>query len=393
MHEKYKIVTLKGSNQRLSGQINEKIIISLIRKKGSLSKANLTKLTNLSPQSITDIVKRLIKKKLIIEGKKLKGKKGQPSTPLILNPNGAFSIGIKIGRRSCDLMLMCLDGSIKKQIKKNYEWPNSNLIFNFLKKEIPDIINELNSITTKENISIGIAMPDFISSWETVLAGRKNDLSKWNNINVKEKISEICGIECTIFNDVTSAALAEMHLGNNINIKSFFYIYIGSFIGGGLVLENKLYHGDNFNAGSIASLPLGITKQKTKKQLLNNSSLFNLEDLLIKNNINKNNIYSDIKLNEIGKKIYFRWEKEIINSLAFTILSATSFLDINNVIIDSALPEKKTSEILKKITPALKKYNDEGLYLPKINQGSHGYLSRVIGASFIPFYKKYYTET
>ena len=75
MDEKYKIVTLKGSNQRLSGQINEKIIISLIRKKGSLSKANLTKLTNLSPQSITDIVKRLIKKKLIIEGKKLKGKK------------------------------------------------------------------------------------------------------------------------------------------------------------------------------------------------------------------------------------------------------------------------------------------------------------------------------
>ena len=71
MHEKSEIVTLKGSNQRLSGKTNEKIIISLIRKKGSLSKANLTKLTNLSPQSITDIVKRLIKKKLIIEGKKL----------------------------------------------------------------------------------------------------------------------------------------------------------------------------------------------------------------------------------------------------------------------------------------------------------------------------------
>ena len=43
---------------------------------------------------------------LLLKGEPLRGKVGQPSIPMSLNSNGVFSIGLKIGRRSADLVLV-----------------------------------------------------------------------------------------------------------------------------------------------------------------------------------------------------------------------------------------------------------------------------------------------
>jgi len=92
-----------GSNQIGVKQFNERLILDIISKGGQLSKAEITRITGLSAQTVTTIVNRLIKEGLVRKGEIVKGKIGQPSTLIELDNNGANAIGIKIGRRSADI--------------------------------------------------------------------------------------------------------------------------------------------------------------------------------------------------------------------------------------------------------------------------------------------------
>ena len=105
-----------GSNQIGLGQYNERLILSLVRREPGIAKAELARITKLTPQTISVIVNRFIEDGFIVTGKKQRGKVGKPSVGLLLNPEGAFSIGVKIGRRSLDVILMAFDGTIKQGI-------------------------------------------------------------------------------------------------------------------------------------------------------------------------------------------------------------------------------------------------------------------------------------
>ena len=85
---------LHGGNQVSVGQYNERLVISLLRRHGWLTKADLARMTGLSAQTMTVIGKRLTASGLLLSGDKMRGRVGQPSTPFALNPHGAVSIGI-----------------------------------------------------------------------------------------------------------------------------------------------------------------------------------------------------------------------------------------------------------------------------------------------------------
>ena len=90
----HRLPSSHGGNQVTVGQYNERLVISLLRRHGRLTKAELARLTGLSAQTMTVIVKRLMENDLLVQGDKQRGKVGQPSTPFGLNPRGAVSIGI-----------------------------------------------------------------------------------------------------------------------------------------------------------------------------------------------------------------------------------------------------------------------------------------------------------
>ena len=74
---------LHGGNQVSVGQYNERLVISLLRRHGWLTKADLARMTGLSAQTMTVIVKRLTASGLLLSGDKMRGRVGQPSTPAL----------------------------------------------------------------------------------------------------------------------------------------------------------------------------------------------------------------------------------------------------------------------------------------------------------------------
>ena len=94
----------RGTSQAGMGRYNARLVLSLIRSHGSLSKAAIARLTGLSAQAISAIIGQLERDGMLLRLAPVRGKVGQPSTPLSLDPEGAFSLGFKFGRRRCDLV-------------------------------------------------------------------------------------------------------------------------------------------------------------------------------------------------------------------------------------------------------------------------------------------------
>ena len=104
---------------------NERVVLTLLRRHGSLAKADITRLTGLSAQAVSIIMRKLEAEGLLQRGKptRIRGKVGQPSIPMSLAPGGAYFFGLKIGWRSSVLVLIDFLGKIVDQVQQNYPYP------------------------------------------------------------------------------------------------------------------------------------------------------------------------------------------------------------------------------------------------------------------------------
>jgi glucokinase len=68
-------------------------------------------------------------------------------------------------------------------------------------------------------------------------------VSGWSDFALKQWLENISGIPAIVENDANVAALGESCLGAGKNFTNVFYVTIGSGVGGGLVIGNRIYHG------------------------------------------------------------------------------------------------------------------------------------------------------
>src|SRR5262245_624896 len=113
----------RGGSQSGVRLYNERLVLSLIRRYGSLPKAEIARVTGLSAQTASVIVKQLEADGLLLRQRPQRGRIGQPPVPLSLNPDGAYSIGLKVGRRSADLVLIDLLGKVRASLHRTYRYP------------------------------------------------------------------------------------------------------------------------------------------------------------------------------------------------------------------------------------------------------------------------------
>ena len=88
-----------GTNQSGVRDHNERLVLSILRRDGALAKADIARRTGLSAQTISVIMRALEEDGMLLRDAPRRGKVGQPSVPMRLNPDGAYFFGGMIGRR------------------------------------------------------------------------------------------------------------------------------------------------------------------------------------------------------------------------------------------------------------------------------------------------------
>ena len=118
----------RGSSQGGPRQYDERVVLQAIRLHGALPAPEIARLTQPTAQTVSMISKRLEADGLPRRGTPQRGKVGQPSVPLSLNPDGAHAVGIKVGRRSVDVLLVAFTGAVRQRWQRDYRYPDPLLL-------------------------------------------------------------------------------------------------------------------------------------------------------------------------------------------------------------------------------------------------------------------------
>lgn len=92
-------------------QSNEKQVMSVLRRQSGTANADIARLTELAPQTVSLIVNDLTSRGLITEAASLKGKRGQPARPRLLRGDGAYSFGCEIAWKYVEVVFLDLSGA------------------------------------------------------------------------------------------------------------------------------------------------------------------------------------------------------------------------------------------------------------------------------------------
>jgi len=245
-----------GADQAGVRLYNERLLLSLVRRFGPLSKIEVARLTGLSVQSTSAIMNRLQADGLLKREPPLRGRVGQPTIPMSLDPDGAYSFGLKIGRRSADLVLIDFAGAVRRRAHRTFAFPTPAMILDFVRSSLPPLVDALNGAQRARIAGLGVASPFQLWTWETEIGAPKGAMDAWRDFDIVREITAVCPYAITLCNDATAACAAEFFFGRGWRYRDFLYFFLGAFLGGGVVLDGALWQGRTGNAGALGSMPV-----------------------------------------------------------------------------------------------------------------------------------------
>lgn len=380
----------RGTNQSGMRDLNERLVLSLVRRNGSLAKTEIARMTGLSAQTVSVIMRELEEEGLLLRGEPIRGKIGQPSIPMSLNPDGAYFLGLKIGRRSAELVLIDFVGAVRAMLQLSYRYPTPRETVDFVTRGMEQIRSTLSARQDKRISGMGIAMPFELWNWAETAGAPRSVMDEWRNRDIRAELQAKCPFPIYLQNDASSACGAELVFGRGTIPRDFIYFYIGAFAGGGIVLNGSLHVGPSGNAGALGSMPVpGPAGRPT--QLIDIASIAILEKALNARGIEAPHLWTSPQdWGDIGPDLD-EWIAAAGTALAYAIVAASSVLDFEAAVIDGWMPESVRGRLVLSVREAMAKIDVEGLHLPEVREGTVGHHARALGAASLPLSDRFLT--
>ncbi|HEX5687893.1 MAG TPA: ROK family protein [Ideonella sp.] len=382
----------RGSSQGGLRQYNERVILQAIRLHGALPSAELARLTHLTAQAVSLITKSLLDDGLLLKGTPQRGKVGQPSVPLALNPDGAYSIGVKVGRRNLDVLLVDFEGRVRERSTRDYDFPDPALVLAEIVLRVQGLTRRLGDAGRERLQGIGIAAPLSMGGWQSLLGFPQALAEAWAQTDLRAEVERQTGLGVAQLKDTAAACVAELVAGRGRSVKSFLYVFVDTFIGGGLVIDSHLRAGLHGNAGAIGSLPLGLAgagSSAPPPQLLSVASLLTLEARYRGAGLETAASGDERALEAPWLPHTNAWLHEAATAIALATNSAACLLDLDGVIIDGNMARPLLAALLKEVDRALSLYSWEGVVRPELMPGTIGSDARAIGGGLLPLYANF----
>ncbi len=382
------LAALRGSNQSGMRDHNERLVLSLVRQNGPLAKADIARITGLSAQTTSVIMRALEKDGLLKREEPVRGRIGQPSVPMSLAAEGAYFLGLKIGRRSTDLTLIDFLGKVRGSLRRVYRYPTPDDIVSFVAEALPKILQILPPLDQNRLGGLGVAMPFQLWNWVQALGAPQAAMDAWRDRDIQAELALITGLPVYVQNDATSACGAELVFGTGERPKDFLYFYFGTFIGGGLVLNGQLFLGRTGNAAGVGPMPVPLAGGG-KGRLFDVASISKLADRMEAAGESADHIWEQPDHWRVSERLLSDWIETAAEGLAIAILSAAALIELEAVLIDGWMPPAIRARITERTRMALSQLDMAGVTAPQVREGTMGAHARSLGAAAIPLSQRY----
>lgn len=247
---------LTGTNLVYTKQYNLRIVHEAIRRFGPLSRAEIARRTALTAQTVSNLVRELLASGLVYEAERRQEGRGAPSTALALNPDGAFALGLDLDRDHLTGVLVDLVGVARQRVQIQLDTPTPQEALELMVRTAETLITREG--LTRERVrgmGAGIPGPMHQAPQGGDYLVNPKAFAGWHHVPLASWLRERLRMPVFLENNATAAAMGERWYGAGQQIGTFFYMYLGSGLGGGLVVEGQTYAGFTGNAGEIGYFP------------------------------------------------------------------------------------------------------------------------------------------
>ncbi len=242
-------------DQDVIRQHNKQMILDIIKEKRPISRAEITKITKLSPTSVGRIVGELCEQGLVRETELSSGGVGRKAIMLDIDPQAVFSIGVDIGKKVVRFGVMEFSGKLL------YELPVGHTAVETEAGRTIDLIADtINRLVREQGlegsklIGIGIGVPGVIDHERGVV--QYSSTLGWRNVPLALHIKERTGIDTVIDNDLKVKILAEYLSGSARGSKKTALIELGTGVGSSLIIDGEIFRGGSNSAGELGHTTL-----------------------------------------------------------------------------------------------------------------------------------------
>jgi hypothetical protein len=330
---------------------NERLVLSMLLQHGSTSRFEIGDKTGLSAQTISVIVRSLEKEGLVTPGQAQRGRMGPPTIPMGLNPEGAYSIGISIGFRTTDIVLIDFVGGVIESETLRHETPGANHVHPAVFETVAAMLQKMNKTKRRRIAGIGLALPDDF-----------RDTAELSSLKLRAEND--LDLEVFVQNDVTAAANGESMFGVARDLDNYLFFYIGAMVHSRLVLNHQIHR-----SGVSSSYDVG---------------LLHFERALGSNSTSSEDLW---RISE-GSSQYFaaleRWKEDCVATIAGKIRDARQFVEVGTVVLSSYAPRQLCQAICDELAK-----NESGV---NAVVGKIGQSPKAVGAASLPYASRFTVE-
>lgn len=348
-----------GMNAVSVRSYNERLVLSLLLQNKGLSRMEIGKRTGLSAQTVSVIVRSLEQDKLVAKGEAQKGRMGPPTIPLSLNPGGAYAVGISLGHRHTDVVLLDFVGQVKFHATLPAETTAEPTNHSHLVETVQQAMAALPKKETDRIAGVGLALPEDQDELALGPDGMSERLEA-----IGKEIESAVGVEVYVQNDITAAAAGESMFGAAKSLDDYLFFYLGARLHHRLVLNHQIF--------------------QSPVQTSNPAGLIALENHLLAHGKSSDPLWTrgaewpdfgDLKSN---------WLEDCVAALSQSLSAASQFLPVSTVIVSSYAPSEICLELAEAIT---RRHNGIDAKAGQLHVSP-----KAMGAASLPFSSKFMVE-
>ncbi len=244
----------RGTNLPRMGDFNQTVVLDVVRRAGGgLARAEVARRTGLSPQTVTNVARRLLDLGLVVEeGAVVPRGPGRPGTLLRLNPVSRFAVGVHLDPATMTFVLLDLSGAVVARAQVPTPVPEDpEAVVAGLVAEIEGLIAGA-GVDRDRVLGVGIAAPGPIDVEAGVVLDPPH-LPGWHDVPLRDAVAERTGLRAVLDKDVIAAASAHLwHPGEHAS--DFVFFYLGTGVAVSTVLHDEVVRGVSGNAGESGHL-------------------------------------------------------------------------------------------------------------------------------------------
>lgn len=175
--------------------------------------------------------------------------------------HNSIVIGVDVGGTKISAALVNEEGQLQGYQARRTNLLSTEATLDSIADLILDVIKKANK-KDNEIKGIGLGIPGLVDPERGIGIASVN--LQWENVLVKDEIQKRVGIPCVIENDVKAAALGELRYGESKGLRDIVYLNIGTGVAAAIILNGKIFRGQNDMAGEIGHAVVDIHGPKCK---------------------------------------------------------------------------------------------------------------------------------